>query len=171
MSKRTSCSGRFRVSSPHYPNFEIQTRFHVPKHLLSKPHSNDAAIIFRFDLRGSPRSCELGFFFPQQDQLTTSSFTFSGPGTFAFAVGSEEDTGAQEGVTTWHDRPPSVESKAWPKTVSMQPGRYYSFNVGKCTPGLASVTMTSMDTCFSWFQDFNPCAIGPYVTFDKFTEA
>ena len=125
---------------------------------------NDIATVFNFDILGNGQNCELGFYFPRPDQLTTSSFTFSGPGTFVFSV-SMPGTGGAEGATAWNHQPPAANNNGFPKTLNMQPGNYYRLSVGACAPGLASLTISSPDTCFTWFQDFNPCAIGPFITY------
>lgn len=125
---------------------------------------NDVATIFNFDVQGNGQICELGFYFPRQDQLDTSSFTLSGPGTFTFSI-SVLGTGAQDGVTTWNNQPPAVQN-GFPKTLTMQPGNYYILSLGPCSAGLVALTMSSVDTCFTWFQDYNPCAIGPFITYN-----
>ena len=88
-----------------------------------------------------------------------------------FSVGSLDNTGAVEDVTTWNDQPPVMKNKAWPTTITVQLGNYYSLCIGKGTPGPGSVTMSSVDSCFTWFQDLNPCAIGPFLTFDGDNQA
>ena len=122
---------------------------------------NDMACIFNYDIGGAGQNCELGFFFPTQDQLTTSSFTFDGPGTFTFAIG-ESGSPAVEGVTKWNNQPPSAGFPGFPKTITMQPGNYYNLGAGPCRSGSYGLTISSPDTTFNWFQDYNPCAIGPY---------
>ena len=124
----------------------------------------DVSTVFNFDIHGSGQNCELGFYFPRQDQLTSSSFTFSGPGTFTFSI-SVPGPGAQEGTTSWSNQPSASNSNGFPKTIILQPGNYHSLIMGACVPGLASLTISSVDTCFTWFQDFNPCAIGPFITY------
>lgn len=55
------------------------------------------------------KTCTLKFFFPRQDQLRTSSFTYDGPGHFTFtgyAFGSGADAD-----TTWNNQPPAGPSK------------------------------------------------------------
>jgi hypothetical protein len=122
---------------------------------------NDKATIFNFDVIETDQSCELGFFFPTQDQLETSSFSFDGPGTFTFDI---SDTGsyAVDGTTRWNAQPQSAVLTGFPKTINMQPGNYYPILIGPCKVGTWSLTMSSPDTSFSWFQDYNPCAIGPF---------
>lgn len=54
------------------------------------------------------KTCTLKFFFPSQNQLRTSSYTYKGPGHFTFtgyAFGSGADAD-----TTWNNQPPAGPS-------------------------------------------------------------
>lgn len=170
MEKRLTCAkdlpGAGGFEFPHLimPISKSNPESTYPNTYFPNITPNDVATVFDFDMLGSDQSCELGFYFPRQDQLTTSLFTLSGPGTFTFSI-SLPGTGAQDGATTWNNQPPAANTDGFPKTINMQPGNYYSLSLGPCVPGLASLTMNSSDSCFTWFQDFNPCPIGPFIVY------
>jgi hypothetical protein len=124
---------------------------------------SDLATVFNFDILHGDQSCELGFYFPRQDQLETSSFTFSGPGTFTVEI-NKRGEGAQVGVTTWNKQPGAGMGP--PTEIIMAPGNYYSLFKGACPEGLWSITISSLDTIFYWFQDFDLCPIGPFVVYN-----
>lgn len=100
---------------------------------------NDLATVFNFDVLHGDRHCELGFYFPRQDQLETSSFTFNGPyagpATFTFQINGA-GTGAQDGITTWNNQPAPAIHESFPKTLDLNPGNYYSLWTGACPSGL-----------------------------------
>jgi hypothetical protein len=147
---------------------------------------DDLATVFNFDILNGDQTCELGFYFPYQDQLETSSFTFNGPyaGPATFVVQINQlGIGATDGFTTWNNQPGPAFYEGFPKTLTMAPGNYYSLWTGACPAGLWSITISSPDSNFCWFQDYNPCrklwpfpqavkvidnveAIGPYVTYN-----
>lgn len=126
---------------------------------------NDLGTVFNFDILHDDQICELGFYSPKQDQLTTSSFTYSGLGTFEVVI-NKPGEGAQSGFTTWNQQPAPGPYAGFPKAIHMSPGNYYSLFVGKCAVGLWSVTISSIDSTFGWFQDYGPCPIGPFVTYN-----
>jgi hypothetical protein len=124
----------------------------------------DLSTIFNFDIARSDQTCELGFYFPRQDQLETSSYTFyppiEVPATVTVTI-NQPGTGAADGVTTYNNRPPPSETKI----INMSLGNYYSLWSGVCPAGVWSITISSGNTGFCWFQDYNPCPIGPYVVY------
>jgi len=126
--------------------------------------ANDIATVFNFDIVRDNQDCELGFYFPRLEQLNMSSFSFSGTGTFTTSI-NQPGTGAQDGVTTWNNQPAAGPYAEFPKTITMSPGNYYSLWIGACPVGLWSITVTSPDTLFQWFQSYASCPIGPYVTY------
>lgn len=130
---------------------------------------DDLATIFNFDILHGDQSCELGFYFPRQDQLETSSFTFSGPGTFTVRI-NKRGKGAQAGDTTWNKQPAAGMYDGFPKEILMTPGNYYSLFTGACPEGLWSITISSVDSIFYWFQSFDLCPIGPFVTYNGLLE-
>ena len=127
---------------------------------------NDLGTVFNFDILHDDRICELGFYFPKQEQLTTSSFTYSGLGTFEVVI-NEPGDGAQSGFTTWNRQPAPGPYAGFPKIIHMSPGNYYSLFIGKCAAGVWSVTISSIDSTFGWFQDYGTCPIGPFVTYNR----
>ena len=134
---------------------------------------NDLATVFNFDILHEDQVCELGFYFPRQDQLETSSFTFNGPyagpATFTFQV-NQLGTGAQNGATTWNNQPVVAIYEGFPKTVFLEPGSYYPLWTGACPSGLFSMTVASPDTSFCWFQDYNPRRKFPQDNYCCFAE-
>ncbi|KAL9618380.1 MAG: hypothetical protein Q9160_006888 [Pyrenula sp. 1 TL-2023] len=119
--------------------------------------------IFNFDVPSSPaytgKTCRLELLLPRAEQMTTSSFTFTGPGNLDFAALK----GPASNTTSFSDRPGQISDFG---VVSVQPGNAYT--IGKdveCPAGQAvAFQIASEDTSLSWFQDSNPCPIGLYVT-------
>lgn len=137
-----------------------------PNSYFAQVTPNDIATVFNFDFEPSAKgkTCELVFLFPTQGSMETSSFTFEGPGNFVFDL-SALNKPATENVTKWNHQPQSGGTGDFPHPVNMQPGNSYSLQSGPCEVGTFSLTMSSADTAFKWFQDYNPCAIGPYVLY------
>lgn len=170
--KRDSCP----KDLPAQPDFEFPhlivpiSKLHPevanPNTYFPRITPSDLGTVFNFViLHGGDQACELGFYFPRQDQLQTSSYTFAGPGNFTVRI-NQPGSGAEDGVTTWSNQPAPGPYDGFPKTMKMEPGNYYSLFEGACLAGLWSITISSPDSSFSWFQDYNPCPIGPYVTYE-----
>lgn len=138
-----------------------------PDTLVPNITANDVSNIFNFDIPAerSGQNCTLRFLFPAEDQLTTSYFKLVGFGTFSFSL-SAVDVGAVEGNTTFDNQPMGGNPHGYPCSKSMQPGNAYTLGSTICIPGVMSVTMSSTDSNLEWFQDYNPCPIGLYVTYD-----
>ncbi|KAI9657308.1 MAG: hypothetical protein M1821_002988 [Bathelium mastoideum] len=130
-----------------------------------KVSPNDFCTIFNLHIPpwAHHKACTLEFLFPRREQLETSSFTYNGPGHFTF-TGFPEGTGARA-HTTWNTRPRN--GRTAPRVL--EPGNAYTIYSGSCDVGRGqtlevSGMMCSNDTSFQYFQDFNPCPIGIYVT-------
>ncbi|GME32780.1 putative gpi anchored cell wall protein [Neofusicoccum parvum] len=129
---------------------------------------NDFCTIFNLYVPESAagKTCTLKFFFPSQDQLRTSSYTYSGAGHFTF-TGYAFGSGATAD-TTWNNQPPAGPSPPSPPAV-LEPGNAYVINAGDCgvQAGQGSLEVSGMlcssDTTFEYFQDSDLCPIGFYV--------
>ncbi|KAI9709998.1 MAG: hypothetical protein M1820_003076 [Bogoriella megaspora] len=126
---------------------------------------NDLCTIFILAIPSSVgnKTCTLEFLFPEQDQLETSSYHISGPGNFDFAgyIDAIEITPnttwqSQEGLGT-HELPPT----------NWQPGNKYVLYEGPCALDAGNVVggrVCSKDTSLDFFQDYNECPIGLWIT-------
>jgi hypothetical protein len=122
--------------------------------------SSTTSSIFNFDIPTSyTGTCSLIFLFPEQKDLETSSYTFSGPGTVDFAqlntVATQSTTYANQG---------SVKTDFGVKTVT--PGTSTVITSFACPAGQAvSYELSSVGgTSLTYFQDYNPSPIGLYIT-------
>lgn len=119
--------------------------------------------IFNFDIppEDDGKTCTLVFLFPNQSDLETSSFTFSGDGVIDFTY---LDSPATQSTT--YNNQPGVWADLGDKTVS--PGHSYSIYTFDCPAGEAIAFEMSAagacDTDFNYFQDYNPSPIGLYIT-------
>lgn len=123
--------------------------------------SSTISSIFNFDIPSdySGKTCSLVFLFPTQDQLQTSSFTFSGNGGIDFSLLSGVAT-----QSTDYANAPGVATDYGVTTVA--PGNSYSIATFAC-PANTAVSFelkASGDTCLDYFQDYNPSPIGLYIT-------
>ncbi|RYC57459.1 hypothetical protein CHU98_g8761, partial [Xylaria longipes] len=119
---------------------------------------------FNFDIpqSDSGKTCNLVFYFPAQSQLETSSYTFSGSGAVEFIRLSSPVT---EGTS--YSNLPSVAESYGQETVA--PGNGYTLGSFACPAGQSvafEMKAASGDTSTSlrYFQDYNPCPIGLYIT-------
>ena len=123
--------------------------------------TSDVSSIFNFDIPPSYSGelCSLVFLFPQQSQLVTSSYTFSGSGAIDFAQLSSPATQATD-----YANAPSVAKDLGTFTVA--PGNSYSISTFSCPAGhTIAFEMSAKDsTSLTYFQDYNPSPIGLYIT-------
>jgi len=122
--------------------------------------TSDISSIFNFDIPSSyTGTCSLVFLFPEQSQLTTSSYTFSGSGEIDFkqlsTIATQATTYASQG---------EVKSDFGVKTVT--PGTSTVIETFACPAGeTVSFELTAQSgTSLTYFQDYNPSPIGLYVT-------
>jgi len=108
--------------------------------------------IYNFDIppKDAGKTCSLVFLFPQQKDLQTSSFTFSGAGNIDFAklsnVANQQTTYANQ---------PSVATDYGVTKVA--PGNQYTIASFPCPANTAiSFKLSSKDTSLKYFQDYNP---------------
>lgn len=113
--------------------------------------------IFNFDIPASDagKTCTLVFHFPEQRNLQTSSFTFSGDGKVDFAELSSPAT-----QSTTSNNAPSVKTDFGVTTIA--PGNSYVISTFACPSGeaVAFELKEAGTTNFTFFEDFNP---SPYV--------
>ncbi|EED19036.1 GPI anchored cell wall protein, putative [Talaromyces stipitatus ATCC 10500] len=117
--------------------------------------------IFNFDIPASDagKTCSLVFHFPEQKDLQTSSFTFSGDGKVDFAELSSLAT-----ESTTFNNAPSVKTDFGVTTIA--PGHSYVISTFACPSGqaIAFELKEAGTTDFSFFEDFNPSPIGLFIT-------
>jgi hypothetical protein len=122
--------------------------------------SSTVSSIFNFDIPTSyTGTCSLVFLFPEQSQLQTSSFTFSGNGEIDFAELSTVATQATTYASQGH-----VKTDYGVKTVT--PGSSTVVATFPCPAGQAvSYELGAKSgTSLTYFQDYNPSPIGLYIT-------
>lgn len=109
--------------------------------------------IFNFDIPSSDsgKTCSLVFAFPQQADLHTSSFSFSGDGKIDVARLS----GPASSSTTFHNAP-SVSQDLGDITIS--PGNTFVVSTFSCPAGqtVAFEMKNAGSTNLKFFEDFNP---------------
>ncbi|KAK0757765.1 hypothetical protein N5P37_009781 [Trichoderma harzianum] len=125
--------------------------------------SDSVSSIFNFDVPSGDKGkkCSLVFLFPQQKDLQTSSFTFSGSGALDFAWLN----GPASQGTTWNNQPGKKQDFG---TTTVSPGNSYVISTFDCPAG-QTVAFEISDangggTSFRYFQDYNPSPIGLYIT-------
>ncbi|KAI0551500.1 ubiquitin 3 binding protein But2 C-terminal domain-containing protein [Xylaria curta] len=119
---------------------------------------------FNFDIpqSDSGKTCNLVFYFPTQSQLETSSYTFSGSGAIEFGRLSSPVTKG-----TSYSSLPSVAESYGQKTVT--PGSGHTISSFACPAGQSvafemKAAKGDTSTSFRYFQDYNPCPLGLYIT-------
>ena len=170
--KRDSCPGYLTPGEFEFPHYITQISKANPDKAYGPQYNgvftpNDVASIFSFDVPASraDANCTLEFLFPKQQQLKTSSYTYSGGGSFFFkGYNPGSCPGSQ---TTWNNQPAPGPFPDFPP-IHMEPGFAYTIDVGPCFVGagtcVAGMTYTN-DTHFEFFQDQDECPIGIYTTY------
>ncbi|KFY10355.1 hypothetical protein V491_07681, partial [Pseudogymnoascus sp. VKM F-3775] len=147
-----------------YPHLIIPVSSSSPDQAVGTQYnatiSSTESTIFNFDIPTSyaGKQCSLLFLFPEQDQLETSAFTFSGTGAFDFAqlstIATEQttyntvgDIANDFGVMTATPGSTTIVS-----TFSCPAGESVSYEIS-----------TTDSTSLTYFQDWNPSPIGLYV--------
>jgi hypothetical protein len=118
--------------------------------------------VFNFDIPASAagQTCHVTFLFPEQSTLETSSYTMSGSGTLDF---SQLSPGVSQ--STSYSSLPAVASNLGQFTVA--PGNAYPIASMPCPAGSLAIEVANVpggDTNLNFFQDYNPCPIGLFVT-------
>ncbi|EHK40052.1 hypothetical protein TRIATDRAFT_42133 [Trichoderma atroviride IMI 206040] len=125
--------------------------------------SSSVSSIFNFDIPSDDKgkTCSLVFLFPQQKDLTTSSFNITGSGALDFASLSKPATQS----TTFNNQPSKKQDFG---TTTVSPGHSYTIATFACPAGEAIAFEISDanggGTSFRYFQDYNPSPIGLYIT-------
>lgn len=113
--------------------------------------------IFNFDIPASDagKTCSLVFHFPEQKDLQTSSFNFTGDGKVEFAELSSPAT-----QSTTFNSAPSVKTDFGVTTIA--PGNSYVISTFACPSGqaIAFEIKEAGTTALTFFEDYNP---SPYV--------
>lgn len=109
--------------------------------------------IFNFDIpqADSGKTCNLVFLFPEQAELKTSSFTFSGDGKVDFA----KLTKAASSSTTFANAPSVSQDLG---TIVVSPGHSFVVSTFSCPAGqtVAFEMKNAGSTNLNFFEDFNP---------------
>lgn len=124
---------------------------------LVTPH---VATIFNFDVRPSfaGKKCSLVFLFPTNPPSDTSSYTFSGAGNLHFWKKSSPATQS----TTYRNQGSNSVDYGVTKVV---PGHSYTITTFDCPAGKKiAFEISTTDTNLNYFQDYNPKAVGLYIT-------
>jgi hypothetical protein len=150
--------------SYQYPHLIVPVSSSMPNKAYGTSYNGkitpDTSSIFNFDIPSSyTGTCSLVFLFPEQKDLQTSSFTFSGNGEVDFKqlsnVASQSTTYANQG---------GVKTDFGKQTV--KPGSSTVVSTFPCPAGQAvSYEVSSVSgTSLEYFQDYNPSPIGLYIT-------
>ncbi|KAK5126581.1 hypothetical protein LTR85_009515 [Meristemomyces frigidus] len=123
--------------------------------------SSTLATVFNFDIPASDagKQCTLEFLFPTQDTLETSAYTFGGAGKMSFDM----LTGPVTKDTTFKSLPPF---HAHLGSYTVTPGTATAVSTYPCAAGqkIAFMMSSTDGSEMEYFQDFNPCPIGLYIT-------
>jgi hypothetical protein len=174
--KRTGCPRTLEAGQYEFPHYITQISKSNPTKSYGPQYNgvftpNDVASIFSFDIPASrsDANCTLEFIFPEQSELTTSSYTYSGEGTFFF-IGY--NPGSCPGEQTTYDNQPAPGPFPPFPPLKMSPGNAYTIDVGPCFVGAGTCVAGqtySNDTSFTFFQDDastgGGCPIGIYTSY------
>jgi hypothetical protein len=122
--------------------------------------TSDVSSIFNFDIPTSyTGTCSLVFLFPEQSQLETSSYSFSGNGEIDF---TQLSTVASQSTT--YSSMGGVKTDFGVKTVT--PGSSTVVSTFACPAGqtVSYELNAASGTSLNYFQDYNPSPIGLYIT-------
>ncbi|RYP79683.1 hypothetical protein DL769_002823 [Monosporascus sp. CRB-8-3] len=125
--------------------------------------SNTKSSVFDFNIPPSAdgKTCKLVFLFPDQEDLETSSFTFSGAGELDFARLSKP----VDQETSYSNVPDVAEDLG---QFTVKPGNAYNIaSFDRPAGERVSIEMANAadgDTSLRFFQDYNPCPIGLFMT-------
>lgn len=116
---------------------------------------------FNIPAEASGKTCNLVFLFPEQDTLETSSYTFSGSGALDFSKLSS----AVDQQTTYANVPRVAQDLG---QFTVAPGNAYNVASFDCPSGEEYSVKVAVaeggDTSLRFFQDYNPCPIGLFIT-------
>jgi len=169
---RTGCPRELPEGQFEFPHYITQISAAKPDKSFGPQFDavftpNDISTLFTFDIPAyrADANCTLEFIFPVQSQLTTSSFSYSGGGSFFF---SGYKPGSCPGPhTTYNNQPDEGPFPPFPP-IHIEPGHAYTIDIGPCfiSAGTCVAGKTSTnDTSLSFFQDFGRCPIGMYTSY------
>lgn len=156
--KRTGCPAYLDSGEFEFPHYITQISAENPDKAYGPQYNgvftpNDVSTIFSFDIPASraDANCTLEFLFPEQDQLKTSSYTYSGGGSFFFTGYAAGSCPGPE--TTFNNQPAVGPYPPFPP-LHMEPGYAYTIEVGPCfvsagtcVAGCKSKEPTRLFTC------------------------
>ncbi|CAN8096131.1 unnamed protein product [Discula destructiva] len=135
-SKRAGCPRYLPDGEFEFPHYITQISASEPDRAYGQQYNgvftpNDVSSIFSFDIPESRTdwNCTLEFLFPAQSQLKTSSYTYSGGGTFVFAGYLAGSCPGPD--TTYNNQPTPGIFPAFP-AVHLEPGYAYTLDIGPC---------------------------------------
>ncbi|GAB7358500.1 hypothetical protein MBLNU230_g2563t1 [Neophaeotheca triangularis] len=163
---QNTCPGELQAGSYEFPHLLIPVDSAKPHECYGTQFnitaSDSISTIANFDVPASAKgmTCKLEFLFPEQHQLETSAYTFSGSGKVSF----KKMTSPAKQHTTYHNMPKCDKNAH--NEITVAPGNAYDVEEFPCPAGETMAVMMSPedDTCLSLFQDVNPCPIGLYLT-------
>ncbi|KAI1456036.1 ubiquitin 3 binding protein But2 C-terminal domain-containing protein [Annulohypoxylon moriforme] len=136
LEKRGACPGYLPPGQFEFPHYITQISATQPNRAFGPQYRGritpkDISTIFSFDIPKdrANANCTLEFLFPTQDQLKTSYYKYSGPGTFYF-MGYLP--GSCPGPHTTYSHPPHANGLPPSPPINMKPGFAYTINVGPC---------------------------------------
>jgi len=170
---RTGCIHDLPAGQFEFPHYITQISQSQPDKAFGPQYNgvftpNDISSIFSFDIPASrvDANCTLEFIFPLLSQLSTSTFEYSGAGSFFFTGYNPGSCPGPE--TTYNQQPAPGPFPPFP-AIHMEPGNIYTIDVGPCFVSagtcVAGKTGTN-DTNFWFFQDDNSCPIGIYTEYE-----
>ncbi|KAF2722486.1 hypothetical protein K431DRAFT_211176, partial [Polychaeton citri CBS 116435] len=123
--------------------------------------NSGTSTIFNFDIPQDyhGRTCSIIFLLPEQSQLETSAYDFSGTGSLTF----QELSVPADQQTTYNSLP---SSRRQLNSIPIQSGNSYVVTSESCQAGQTeSILVGSQGGLkLSFFQDWNPAALGLFIT-------
>lgn len=130
------CPGYLTKGEFEFPHYITQISASEPDKAFGPQYfgeftPNDISSIFSFDIPAdrADYTCTLEFLFPKQEQLVTSSYTYSGGGNFMFTGYNASDCPGPE--TTYNNQPALGPYPPFPP-IHMEPGYAYVIDIGPC---------------------------------------
>jgi hypothetical protein len=153
----SACPASLSSGNYEYPHLIVPIDSSAPSKAPGTSYNgtitSSISSIFNFDIpqSDSGKQCSLVFLFPEQKDLETSSFSFSGNGAIDFAQLESPAT-----QSTSYSNAPAVKTDYGVKTVS--PGNSYTIATFSCPAGqtVAYELKNAGSTDLNYFQDWNP---------------
>ncbi|EME49621.1 hypothetical protein DOTSEDRAFT_20053 [Dothistroma septosporum NZE10] len=153
-----------KISDFEFPHLIVPVDSKHPDQSFGTSYNGTAegsiSSIFNFDIPASTKgnTCGLKFFFPEQKDLETSAFEYSGDGQFQFAVLSSPATES----TTYASAPKVQQDFGY---FTLAPGTAQDIANVDCPAGerIGIWLKPVGNSKLNFFQDYNPCPIGLYI--------